>query len=258
MNGSQLHLTLRQLHEAYSDRRVLSVLFGVGILLGILGPFGTYFGLNTGLRIIYWMLMTLVTFAVGFVGGQLAGGWLVPSRRPLFAFVLAQAAGASVPVTLVISAMNAVFFSEPLLAALARPAHWFYAFVVSVGVFGLIDGILVPVLAARQPAPADTPPPLLERLPHEVRGPLSHLSMADHYVEVFTARGKAMVLLRLADAIRETGDTPGLQNHRSHWVARDAIKAIRKEQGKVLVETRGGALLPVSRSYLAAVRALSL
>lgn len=79
--------------------------------------------------------------------------------------------------------------------------------------------------------------------------------MADHYVEVTTQKGSALVLLRLADAIAETRGIDGLQIHRSHWVARDAVKALKRVEGRPMIETTSGALLPVSRSFLAPVRA---
>src|SRR5690606_17132350 len=68
-------------------------------------------------------------------------------------------------------------------------------------------------------------PAVLNRLPHHLRGRLIYMSMQDHYVDVHTDRGNALVLMRLGDAIAETGATPGLQIHRSHWVALDAVRA---------------------------------
>ena len=43
--------------------------------------------------------------------------------------------------------------------------------------------------------------------------------MEDHYVRVFTDAGESLILLRLSDAMAEVRDVPGLQIHRSHWVA---------------------------------------
>jgi DNA-binding LytR/AlgR family response regulator len=60
--------------------------------------------------------------------------------------------------------------------------------------------------------------------------------------------------MRLADAIRETGMVPGLQIHRSHWVAKDAVAKVHRSEGKLMLELRNGMRLPVSRSYLAAAR----
>jgi DNA-binding LytR/AlgR family response regulator len=67
-----------------------------------------------------------------------------------------------------------------------------------------------------------------------------------------------VVLMRLADAIRETGDVPGLQIHRSHWVATSAVVKAHRSEGKVTLELSNGMRLPVSRGYLPAVREAGL
>ncbi|MGO7564996.1 LytTR family DNA-binding domain-containing protein, partial [Rhizobium johnstonii] len=60
---------------------------------------------------------------------------------------------------------------------------------------------------------------ILDRLKPENRGSLLRLSVQDHYTEVVTSRGRELVLLSFADALRENAATPGLRVHRSHWVA---------------------------------------
>jgi DNA-binding LytR/AlgR family response regulator len=114
--------------------------------------------------------------------------------------------------------------------------------------------------APEQPAIAvvQAPPPILERIPHPQRGALMALSVQDHYVEVVTEKGTSLVLMRLSDAIKETGAVAGLQIHRSHWVARDAVKRVIRTDGKVSLELRSGIRLPVSRGYLDAVKAAGL
>ena len=67
---------------------------------------------------------------------------------------------------------------------------------------------------------------LLARLPARSRAELLHLRMQDHYVEVHTAAGSELLLLRFRDALREVEDINGLQVHRSHWVARDAVVGV--------------------------------
>jgi DNA-binding LytR/AlgR family response regulator len=97
--------------------------------------------------------------------------------------------------------------------------------------------------------------PLLERLPPQKRGELLRLSVQDHYTEIVTTRGRQLVLLRFADALKEIGETQGLQVHRSHWIADTDVIAQRKQAGRLLLMTRDGSEIPVSRSYNAAVQA---
>ena len=61
--------------------------------------------------------------------------------------------------------------------------------------------------------------------------------------------------MRLSDAIAETRGIDGLQIHRSHWVARNAIVGLTRENGRPVVALVTGVTLPVSRTYLDAVRA---
>jgi DNA-binding LytR/AlgR family response regulator len=64
--------------------------------------------------------------------------------------------------------------------------------------------------------------------------------------------------MRLADAIRETGDVAGLQIHRSHWVALEAVEGVKRRDGKLFLEMADGALLPVSRGARGRVKAAGI
>jgi DNA-binding LytR/AlgR family response regulator len=94
--------------------------------------------------------------------------------------------------------------------------------------------------------------------PLRQRGKLLALIVEDHYVDIVTDRGKALVLMRLADAMREAGTVAGLQIHRSHWVALDAVVKAHRSDGKLILELSNGLRLPVSRGYLPAVKEAGL
>jgi hypothetical protein len=100
--------------------------------------------------------------------------------------------------------------------------------------------------------------PFFKRLPPQIGRDLLYMSMQDHYVEAHTRLGHALVLMRLADAIREIEPIAGLQIHRSHWVARSAIDQVERENGRLTAVLVDGARLPVSRSYADAVRGVDL
>ena len=111
-----------------------------------------------------------------------------------------------------------------------------------------------PVAAAGGTAP----PALLDRLPLDKRGALVSLSVEDHYVRVRTTRGEAMVLMRLGDAIREAAPVAGLRVHRSHWVAREAVRAVRREGDRAVLQMTAGGDIPASRSHIPALREAGL
>ncbi|CUX38372.1 conserved hypothetical protein [Agrobacterium sp. NCPPB 925] len=81
------------------------------------------------------------------------------------------------------------------------------------------------------------------------------LSVQDHYTQIVTTRGQQLVLLRFADALKEIGQTEGVQVHRSHWIADADVVSLRKQAGRLHVITRDGSEIPVSRSYNTAVQA---
>ena len=114
--------------------------------------------------------------------------------------------------------------------------------IVTVAVYSAGDYSRVP--------PEDPPPALLERLPAPLRGSLIALSVTDHYVHVTTDKGTHMLLMRLSDAMRETAPLPGLQIHRSHWVALDAIQSVDRTARRSEVVLNNGTRLPVSRTFL--------
>ena len=67
-----------------------------------------------------------------------------------------------------------------------------------------------------------------------------------NYVHVTTKVGTTMVLYSLSRAAEELGDQ-GLQVHRSHWVSREAVVAVRRTRQGLQIEATDGRLIPVSR-----------
>lgn len=107
--------------------------------------------------------------------------------------------------------------------------------------------------------PAEAPavrPRLMQRLPAGAQGTLVRLSVQGHYVLVHTTEATHSLLMRFSDALAEVEGHPGLRVHRSHWVARDAIAGHRRKKGRHFLATIDGAEVPVSRAYVADVRAV--
>ena len=84
------------------------------------------------------------------------------------------------------------------------------------------------------------------------------LSVEDHYVRIMTSKGADVVLLRLSDAMRETGDELGLQVHRSHWVALSAVKSTRRDGDRAILTLTTGEDIPVSRRYMPDIKEAGL
>lgn len=105
-------------------------------------------------------------------------------------------------------------------------------------------------------SPAET---FLSRLPVKYRtAELYAVSSEDHYLRVHTSYGEELILMRLADAMRELASASGLQVHRSWWVAKAAVRDTARQGGKLSLVLPSGKQVPVSRTFLPAVKAAGL
>lgn len=286
MKNTLLHSTLREMQALLFSPRFWGALLAVSAILGVTGPFGTFQQLDTLPRFAYWLALALVTFAAGYFTMRLTLAALfgTAGSRPVRSVVAGIVAG--VPVTGVVLLFNRALFGDPLPSATAIAGLFVNCGLIAVAISFLIAigrnaqgaaatraeptahaSTTASVSSPSPPHPSPLPqpsqpqparPPLIDRLPYAVRGRLLYLSMQDHYVEVHTDKGSTLVLMRLADAIREVGDTLGVQIHRSHWVALDAVAGSRRKDGKLFLKLSDDVMLPVSRSYADAVRKAGL
>ena len=251
--GKALQLALREMQAHFADRRVLASMAVVAAILGVAGPFGTFEQWNLGVRLAYWAAIVISTYGLGYATLSLLST-LVGLRLPQpSARVPILGALTGVPVTLAVIGVNLAAFGNTGIPLLSL---WLQCTLISMGVIAISEIVAASVRRNAAPAPvaAEAPPPILDRVPLPARGNLWALVVQDHYVEIVTARGKTLVLMRLGDAIREVGATPGIQIHRSHWVALAAIAKVVKADGKPAVELPDGRRLGISRGYLAAAR----
>lgn len=93
-------------------------------------------------------------------------------------------------------------------------------------------------------------PALLQRLPQSQRGALLALKSDDHYVRVYTDAGEALILMRLSDAIIRAAPVTGMQVHRSHWVADEAVRSFQRTGHTGTLTLSNGLEIAVSRSYV--------
>jgi DNA-binding LytR/AlgR family response regulator len=98
------------------------------------------------------------------------------------------------------------------------------------------------------------PTVLQSKLPHHLGREIVALRAQDHYLEVTTAKGRCMVLMRLGDAVRDLEGLNGMQVHRSWWINLAHIARVEKGANGPEVVLSTGARVPVGRSYRAAFR----
>lgn len=254
VSDSSLQLALRELRTLFTSPRAIGVMVAVIVVLGISGPFQTFKSLPIGPRLAYWTAMTACSFATGLFFGKWAMTAMRRAKLPIYFRVVAGGFVAGLPVALVVSAINALTFENYGHNGYSVLANFGYGIAISTIV------LLLFVLFDRTKHDGNSAgkPKLVERVPLAQRGKLISLSVQDHYVEVTTTKGTTLVLMRLLDAIDETGGVEGLRVHRSHWVALDGVKSAYRRDGKVSIVTSAGAELPVSRTYVGAVKKAGL
>lgn len=242
---------LRELQNVFKAPRTYAILVGIVAVLTLSGPFGTQQDLTLPGRLGFWLPVVFAGFAVGYLAGSVVGRW--GSQRGysrLFTYSLAGIAS-GVSVLPVVLAINLILLGSDITEPVYLLRQLVNCFVIAgvvtlnMAVFSKGGGN-----AAQPAAGHDEPDRLVRRLPLEKRGRLISMSVNDHYVEVKTTRGTTSLLIRLKDAIDEADRTEGLQIHRSHWVAVQAIRQIKRQNNTVAVVTEDGVELPVSRTYV--------
>lgn len=249
MNDIGLQSTLRQVRAHFRDRRAWGVLAILSLVVGLVGPFGTFAAMPLLIRIVYWSVTVVGTYAIG-VTGAVSIGNVLGARVPAPVRLLLCGLIPGIVIALFVFALNAVAFGVEGIALLELLVYCpLIALAVTAG-FALFE--------RGSNAGAQGEPAILKRVQLPQRGRLLALTVSDHYVEIVTDKGTSLVLMRLSDAIAETEGVPGLQVHRSHWVALDAVKRVYRKSGKLMLELSNGSEVPVSRSYQEAAREAGL
>jgi len=250
------------------DRYLLEVglLFAFWMLGAVIGPFGTFLELTFAERLIYWGFMT----AVNWVQVRLA---LIALGQPVFlkylnfwTLIIGASALASVPATFEVMWLEDTFRSHNL----SYGACYIYVFLLTLAITGPVTRVFLwadladapPEQEQKADAPvtaetASAPCRFLARLPAELGQDIICVRSEDHYVRVYTRTGDDLILLRFSDAVAELADNdalPGMQVHRSWWVADAGRDQVIRDGRKILLSLENGLQVPVSRSFQPAVR----
>ena len=226
-------------------------MIGLGVILGLSGPFDTLRVLPLVPRVLYWVFIVASTFAVGSFVDIVLNRVMRPQPIWLRFVVLTVAIGSAV--TLVVHLTNLAVFG-------IWPESWAsfsQMFAVITAIAGVVEGGIFALRGAR-PDEREGGVPLLARLPLDKRGSLIALSAENHYVNVTTTAGSELVLMRLSDAQKEVQGVPGLQIHRSHWVATAHVTKVSKSGDRGEVVLSDGSSRPISRSFMPAVKEAGL
>ncbi|GHE04703.1 hisitidine kinase [Defluviimonas sp. 20V17] len=240
-----MRLTLGELVRRILPPRLVASWFLITVVVTAIGPFATYQQFGTLGRLGYWALVLGV--AILFCALAFRAAWRLCAAHPFWLRLLLASA---------------------LFTAVFLPVQWFIMLTLRGPAVGLEHLVLVVATAPlavgmmkylwldpNMPGPPETAPQprILDRVTPEKRGTLLHVSVDDHYVELLTDRGKSQILMRFSDAMSELDGVEGMQVHRSHWVARGAVRDSRRRNGKLFLMLVDGSEVPVSRGFQKAV-----
>ena len=240
----------------------LLVMIALGLLIGLLGPFGT-FDAPPAQRMVSWAVWLLAGYMLFRPTGVVANWLCEATGLPRFAGKLLAIAVAGVPLTLIITMMaTRMDFAETL--------GWsgFWTMYLYICVISAVAFITMAALFGRTDTAADvlTPPPVAQPQQEAARpaiaalplppgfGPVCALKGEDHYVRVIADGREKLVLMRMRDAIDRLGDAQGLRVHRSWWVARDAVASVRRDGRTAVLILTGGHEVPVARDMMPQLR----
>ncbi|MBL8549806.1 MAG: LytTR family transcriptional regulator DNA-binding domain-containing protein [Hyphomonadaceae bacterium] len=233
--------------------RNLAVTAAAALFLAFVGAFGIPGSFLR--RLAFWLPGMILA---GIVGSTLTYALsLIPAlRRNLWLFVAAAVIAMTPPATVLIWVYWCWSYAQPLdgrMLVNIAPG----VFVVSLAITA-IHVILNRAGPATHAPPAGAEPKpvrFLDRLPPKLRGAdLYAVEAEDHYLRLHTSRGSDLILFRLADAIAELDGLEGAQVHRSWWIARDGVEDIVRDNGRVSLKLKSGALAPVSRPNVRALK----
>lgn len=259
-----LQFTLREMHAMLQSRRLWMTFLAVLAIFILTGPFGTSETMGFADRLLYWTIVQAGAWMLAISFSVIAKTILAGHIDNMLTRMMIGSLTAALPIGLLLAITNQIFYGKEM--GLTPVLKSSLSSLPLCAIFCLLS-YLTTRQSFEKVADAETDTkanadrdvkgiiPLLERLPPQKRGELLRLSVQDHYTQIVTTRGQQLVLLRFADALKELGQTAGLQVHRSHWIADADFVSLRKQAGRLHVMTRDGSEIPVSRSYSAAVQA---
>lgn len=251
MTSPKLAMPSRDFRSSWLKGMAAAVV--VGIFLALTGAFNSGQHSLTW-RLAYWPLMMLAGASVGGVISHLFMVGPILDERPIVRGVVMSVAIA-LPLTGVIWALTNLFVGGAWNLGDLR--HLVVPVYVISAAMTVLGHLLDRPRQTHGPTTAEhSPVRFLDRLPPKLRGAeLRAVQSEDHYLRIHTDRGSELILLRLADAVSELEGLEGAQVHRSWWVAKAAVRDVRRGDGRATLTLEGGLEVPVSRRYSRALRA---
>ena len=245
---------MRELTKYILSPITIFAFLAAATLMTLAGPFGTFVTLDMLERAAYWYTLVGISILLGIVIRRAVDqNW--PTRSFCFRANL-TAAVFTFLFTPCIILMNVSMVGDEKVST-GIPIWMMY---IAVGIVPVsVNAMLFFMLKFRPIVPFGAPvdyveatserPRLFERLSDDLGEELIRMSVQDHFVHVHLVGGYERLRMRFGDAVQEVKGVSGMQVHRSHWVAEDAVEGYVQVGGRVSLCLSDGSEVPVSRNY---------
>ena len=95
---------------------------------------------------------------------------------------------------------------------------------------------------------------MIDSVPHSLGNDIIRVHAQDHYVEVVTTNGSALLTEQFGDCVEKLGQLDGLQCHRSHWVSLAHVESVARSGSAYICTLSNGDEVPVSRRRYAELK----
>ena len=257
------------------------IALGLGFLLALFGPFGSYPALDRVQRYEFWISLTLfgycwvavtffatgaapltarlnppLRFALTVVGSSVPQGfataWTLTLIQPGRIVTAANVPALFLAVASVQLVLTIAFFWSRGFDQHGRPSA-FDDPPRNPNTVGDTEKTLFEHIAHQMAAPSATPP-FMTRIPAALGTELLAVEANDHYLRIHMGLGSHLIHMRMIDALEELRQSDGLQVHRGWWVASHAVCSQTRKQAQTFLTLANGITVPVSRTFLNAVR----
>ncbi|MEM7440714.1 MAG: LytTR family transcriptional regulator DNA-binding domain-containing protein [Pseudomonadota bacterium] len=252
-NDTALSLTLRQLQGSLRSPLFWLVIVAAVGMTSMAGPYYTLERFSFPERLVYWgttiilsaILMTFLSILAHRLTEEREAPWMV----------IAAVAGMLGAVPVIGTLYLAEGFATGFATGWGDPAKAWqllpYTVPSVVAVTVIVNAIIVYQQTPDAPPLSEAPTlsQLQRKLPHHLGHDIVCVQAQDHYVEVTTPNGSAMVLMRLGDAVVDLGSMQGMQVHRSWWISLAHIAEVIRGPNGPEARMTSGQVVPIGRSF---------
>jgi hypothetical protein len=226
----------------------------------LFGVLGTY---------LYWVFRVLIEAAF-FVTALFATEKFLSHLLPTWASYAVATLLSLIPFTLAITALDIIVglpemglnddTAQPASRSSAFALELFYQLDnhILLGCLLLIPRVLLQISQPPEPSSEAEITTLndgsvrlrfLDSLEPPLDGSVCCIEAQEHYILVTTSTESRLVLHRFSDAVKQMPSALGMQVHRSHWIAHEAVKGVIVEGQSMKLKLASDKEVPVSRTF---------